>query len=93
MLQFVSHNDIINRGNFFYIAFLAAPAGKPIGSCVNKKKYLTFFAYFHDSFTRNGDYLILFIETGNAQKIRILSQTMFDTVLLKSVRLVSNGDP
>ena len=33
--------------------------------------------YFHNTCTRNSDYLILFIKTGNAHKIGMLPHTIF----------------
>ena len=35
--------------------------------------------HFHDTCTRNSDYLIVFIKTGDAYKIRMLSHTIFNT--------------
>ena len=43
-----------------------------------------FFIYFHNSCTRNGDHLILLIETGNARKERMAHK--LSLLLLKSVR-------
>ena len=44
--------------------------------------------YFHNTCTRNSDYLILFIKTGDAQKIRIMSHTIFNT--FTEIKLFSN---
>ena len=37
------------------------------------------FIYFQNTCTRNSNYLILFIKTGDAHKIRMLSHTIFNT--------------
>ena len=44
-----------------------------------KKQNFCFFMSFYNICTRSRDYLILFIKTGDGQKIRMLSHTIFNT--------------
>ena len=60
-------------------ALISYVAVKQLGSCVKRNKKFLFFMYFLNTYTRNSDYLILFIKTNDAHKISMLSHTISNT--------------